>query len=202
MKKLTMVLLTLSFLTISADSQSTSAQSRCNLTEANAPSVRGTRLGMSTQQILALFPNSNKRREIKDALERVNSSDNAEPVYLSFDPATDAPSGQFAGVGSVSAGVYKGHVVDLTVTYVGASWTSIDEWVRKLAEGLKLPGPQDWVVGPSESPNKILRCSGIEIEAAIQGGSASIRLRNPEYLRGMEERTKAAEEKRRREVKP
>jgi hypothetical protein len=47
-----------------------------------------------------------------------------------------------------------------------------------------------------------LRCDGIEIEAAIQGGGGSVRLRNTEVFRGIEERAKAAEEKRRRDFKP
>jgi hypothetical protein len=152
------------------------AQSRCNLSEANFPSVRGVRLGVTAEQLLALFPGASKRKEIKDALERAKTSTN-EAVYLGFDPA-DGSKEQFAGVDSISAGLHRSRVADFTVMYGGQIWTSIDEWVSKLSETLGLPGLQYWVPGPSENPNKVLKCSGIEIEAALQGGSASIRIRN------------------------
>jgi hypothetical protein len=201
-----MALFTLVFVTILGGSQALS-QSRCNLTKDNSPSVRGLRLGMSTEQLLALFPGSAKRwakepKTMRDAREKAMAATSNEPVYLSFDPATDAAKEQFAGVDSVSAGLYSGWVIDFNVLYVGASWRTIDEWVAKLSETFKLPGAQDWVVGPSETPNKVLKCAGIEIEAAIQGGSASIRIRNTEWLKAMEERATAAEEKKRRDVKP
>ena len=138
---------------------------------------------------------------MKDTLERARAA-GSEVVYLSFDPATDAGRDRFAGVESVGVGVYKGRVADFTVVYGGATWRTIDEWVAKLSESFNLPGGQEWVAGPSENPNKVLRCGNIEIEAAIQGGSGSIRVRNTEPLREAQERARAEEERRRRAFKP
>lgn len=200
-----MALLTLVFVMILLSSQALS-QSRCNLTKDNSPSVRGLRLGMSTEQLLALFPGSAKRwakdpKTIRDAREKAMAATRNEPAYLSFDPA-DAAKEQFADVDSVSAVLYTGWVVDFSIVYVGATWRTIDEWVATVSETFKLPGAQDWVVGSSENPHKVLKCNGIEIEAGIQGGSASIRIRNTDWLKAMEDRTTAAEEKKRRDVKP
>ena len=174
MKKLVTVFLAFAFVSISANQQL--AQSKCTLTEANSPSVSGLKLGMTAQQLLALFPGASKRREMKDAIDKAKAS-GGETVYLSFDTGTDANKGEFAGVSSVSAGLQKGKVVDLLVVYVGTTWTSVDGWVAKVAETYRLPGAQSWVVGPSENPNKVLRCEGMEIEASIQGDGSSIRLR-------------------------
>jgi hypothetical protein len=206
MNKLVSVSLTLVFVTIFGSSQALS-QSRCSLTKDNSPTVRGLRLGMSTEQLLALFPGSAKRwakdpKKMRDAREKALADNSGEPVYLSFDPATDAGREQFANVDSVSAALYTGRVVDLNLVYVGATWRTIDEWVATISETFKLPGAQDWVVGPTENPHRVLKCNGIEIEAGIQGGSASIRIRNVEWLKAMEERTATAEEKKRREIKP
>ncbi len=178
------------------------AQSKCLLTETNAPNVRGLRLGMSVEQLVALFPASTKRKEAKEALDKAKAANNNETVDFSFDPAIEANKERFIGVEAVSVGIYKGRVQDFSVQYVGVSWTNIDEWIRKLSETLNLPGTPEWVVGPNESPNKVLKCSGIEIEGAIQGGGASIRIRNTEYLKGMDGRTTAQEEKKLREFKP
>ena len=205
MNKLAIAFVALAFVTVTAISQASNprpARPKCNLTEATAPSVRGLRLGMSTQQLLALFPGSSKRREMKGAVDMANAATGNEAAYLVFDPATDGDAKQFSGVDSVSAGLNKGRVIDFSIQYGGVTWSDIDEWVAKLSESLKLQGAGDWTVGPSENPNKVLRCEGIEIEAAIQGGGSSIRIRNTEYVKADAERANAAEEKKRREIKP
>jgi hypothetical protein len=202
MKRLAIAFFTLAFMTITAYSQAPN-QSGCSLTEATSPKIRGLRLGMTTQELLALFPGSTKRKEVKDALEKAKATASGdEAVYLGFDPATDAGKGEFVDVASVSAGLHKGKVMDLAIQYVGAPFATIDEWVAKVSEAFQLPGAQSWKAGPNETPNRVLRCDGIEIEAAIQGGGGSVRLRNTELFRGIEERAKAAEEKRRRAFKP
>jgi hypothetical protein len=205
MKKMSITFFTLSLLAIPAYGRAIDpqpAQSRCSLTEANSPDVRGVRLGMSMDQLLALFPGSSKRKEMKEAVERAKAAAGSEVVYLTFDPALDAPGDRFAGVDSVSAGIYKGRVTDINVLYVGPTWRTIDEWVAKLSEAYNLPGMQEWVIGPNETPNRMLKCAGIEIEAAIQGGGGSIRVRNTETLKGAQERAIADEERRRRTFKP
>jgi hypothetical protein len=205
MKRTPIACVILSLLMISSSGQPGEpqvAQSRCDLTEARTPSVRGVRLGMSLEQLLALFPGSTRRKEMKEALLRANATASEELVYLFFDPATDAGGDRYAGVESVSAGIYKGSVMEFTVSYLGPTWRTIDEWVTRLSESFNLPGVQGWVAGPEESPNKILRCGELEISAAIQGGGGLIRVRNTEYLKGAMERAKAEEERRRRAFKP
>ena len=201
MSKRFITFLALSLLVIGVCGQASPGQSRCNLTEATSPAVRGVRLGMSTADLLALVPGSSKRKEMRDALETARAA-SSEVVYLSFDPSTDATGDRFAGVESVGAGIYRGRVADFTVVYGGATWRTIDEWVAKLAESFNLPGGQEWAEGPSENPNKVLRCGGIEIEAAIQGGSSSIKVRNTEPLKDAQERARTDEERRRRTFKP
>jgi len=201
MKRIAIGLVSFALITIPAYLTATSqpAQTRCSLTEADSPSVRGLRLGMTAEQVIALFPGSAKNKEMKAASDKARSTTGSETVYLSFDSSTSAIKERFADVGSISVGFYKDRVKDLDVDYVGTSWT-IDEWVAKLSETFKLPGLEAWVAGPSENPNKVLKCNGIEIEAATQGGGASIRIRDTEY--SMREGTTAAEEGKRRAFKP
>lgn len=201
MKRLAIAFFTLAFMTITAYSQAPN-QSGCSLTEATSPKVRGLRLGMTTQELLALFPGSTNRKDIKDALEKSRAPSTDEAVYLTFDPATDSGKSEFADVGSVSAGLHNGKVMDLAVLYISPPWRTIDEWVAKVSAAFQLPSAQSWKAGSNETPNKVLKCNGIEIEAAIQGGGGSLRLRNTEFFGGIEERAKAADEKRRRDFKP
>ncbi|MEK6304032.1 MAG: hypothetical protein AABO41_25295 [Acidobacteriota bacterium] len=183
MKKLMMGFLTFAIVTTLANQLLAQApQFRCTLTEATAPTVRGLKLGMTTQQVVDLFPAVIKRREMKDDIEKAKAG-GSEVVYLAFEPAGDGGGDRFAGVASVVTGLQKNKVVDFSVTYVGPTWSSIDEWVARLAEAFKLPNAL-WVAGPSENPNKVLRCSGIEIEAGIQGGGSSVRIRTTDSIKG------------------
>jgi hypothetical protein len=178
------------------------APSNCALTAANSPTVRDVRLGMSLQQVLALFPAASKRKEIKDAVERAKAATANDIVYLVFDSTSDGGGERFAGTDSILVGFYKGQVVDFNVSYVGPTWRTVDEWIEKIRQTWGLPAAQEWSVGPSENPSKILKCRGVEIEAGILGGGASIRVRNTEYNKGMGDGKEAIEERKRREFKP
>jgi hypothetical protein len=178
------------------------APSNCVLTAANSPTVRDIRLGMSLQQVLALFPSAGKRREIRDAVERAKAAAVNETVYLVFDPANDGGGERFAGIDTVLVGAYKGQVVDFSVSYIGPTWRTVDEWVERLRQSWGLPGAQAWEVGPSENPSKILKCKGVEIEAGIQGAGGSIRVRDTEYNKGVEDSKGTGEDRKRREFKP
>lgn len=204
MKRIVMSIFALALTVTPAYTRMTSqlpAQSNCTLTAANAPTIRGIRLGLSLQQLIALFPASGKRKELRDALDRARATASNDTVYLLFEPNSDGGE-RFAGIDSIAVGVHKGQVVDFSILYGGPTWRTVDEWVEKLAETLGLPRSQAWAIGPNENPNKILKCKGVEIEAGIQGGGGSIRVRNMEYDKGIEDRRESGEEKKRKEFKP
>jgi hypothetical protein len=203
MKRTALVLFALASMMI-ADTQVTSrtlAQSRCSLTEATAPGVRGIKLGMSAEQVIAMFPGSTHRKEMKDALDAAKAQSSTEPAYVTFEPS-DGVKDQFAGVASVSVGFRKGRVIDVSIQYLGPEWKNVDEWVAKLSETLGLPAASNWQTGPSENPNKILRCTGVEIEAAVHGSGGSIRIRSTENLNDAQDRGRAGDEKKKRDFKP
>jgi hypothetical protein len=203
MNRIVIAIFALALITHSAYAQQPSQpqpQSECGLTAATSPGVRGIRLGMSTEQLLALFPGSTKRRDFKETLERAKAAGSEETARLSFDATADGGGDAFSGVDSVSVVVYKGRVTEFTVSYAGPTWRNVDEWIGKLSESLKLPGVRKWAAGPSENPNKILKCNGVEIEGAIQGGGGSITVRNT--VMGEHHHSNQGEEGKRREFKP
>ena len=199
MKRTALVLFALASMMITDIQVTTraSAQSRCGLTEATAPGIRGLKLGMSVEQVTALFPGSTKRKETREALVRAKTG--SDVVYVTFEPE-DGGKDQNADVASFSAGFLKGRVIGISVQYLGPEWKNVDEWIAKLSETLGLPGVNNWQPGPSETPNKVLRCSGIEIEAAMEGGGGSITIRSTENRSDSQDR--AREEKKKRDFKP
>jgi hypothetical protein len=204
MIKLGMVCFTIALLAISMYSPAAAKlgpQSSCNLTEANSPNIRGIRLGLSTQQVLALFPGKTETQNINDALESARAR-HLETVSLGLDPESQSSKDRFKGIGSIGVTLYRGRLIDFSAGYYGASFTSVNDWIAKLSEAYHLPGPPEWVAGPDETPNKVLKCNGFEVEAAVEGGGASIRVRDTGYTREIEERTNTDAERKRREFKP
>src|SRR5215470_11618871 len=122
-------------------------QTKCNLTEANSPNIRGIRLGMTTQQVLAFFPGKTERENIDEALEFAKKR-SQDTVTLGLEPESQSSKDRFKGTGSLSVTLHKGRVVDFSVAYYGVTWTNIDDWIAKLSEAYRLPGAPDWSVGP------------------------------------------------------
>src|SRR5438876_12209105 len=101
MKRIVIGFVSLALITIPAYLTVTSqpAQTRCSLTEANSPSVRGLRLGMTAEQVVALFPGSAKNKDMKPILDKAKSNTGSVYVYLSFDSSTSSNKEKFADVG-------------------------------------------------------------------------------------------------------
>jgi hypothetical protein len=182
------------------------AQSTCRLKEADAPDIRGIRLGLSAADLLALFPGSADKKEIKDALATGAASGANEMVTVSFQPALYPSRDRFARIDSISASLYKGRLVAFNVVYIGPAtngptWRNVDEWIAKLSEAFSLPGARQWAAGSGENPSKFLKCDGVEVEAVVAAGTGAISVRNTSSMKS-EQESAAEQEKKRREFKP
>jgi hypothetical protein len=182
----------------------------CSLTPAQAPAIRGIKLGMSTEELLALFPGSSYRPEIKQALATAEGYPNYGVVDLTFLPAgyADAFLRRFAGVRQIDGKLFDGQVAQFRIAYIGREsrpsgplWHNVEEFVSKLSESLALPAARDWQANGETS--KILKCNGFEIIASIYNeGGGDIMLRNTTYMDVKKGRAAVDEEKQRREFKP
>ncbi len=183
--------------------------STCSLTPAQSPSIRGIKLGMSTDQILSIFPESSQRPEIKAALGNAEGYPHYGVVRLSFKLSTypSVAKDRFAGVQEISVVLFDSRVTELGVFYEGRdvhsrgpSWFNVDDFIAKLSEAFALAPARDWLQNGQNV--KTLKCSGMEIEASIVIGGGSISVRNTGYKDVFKERVAADEEKRRSEFKP
>jgi len=182
--------------------------SKCSLTPAQAPTIRGIKLGMSTEEILSLFPESSQRPDIKAALVQADGYPNYGVARFYF-RLSDYPSvakDRFAGIDGISVTLLDGRVAELRVLYAGSNsrprgplWLNVDDFIAKLSEAYALPSARDWPLG-SET-DKMLKCNGLNIEASAQN-AGSIMLRSTDYIDISRERAAADEEKIRREFKP
>lgn len=209
MSKLLLASFILLVVVASAFSQSVNQQtssSKCNLTLANSPAIRGLRLGMTAEELMALFPGSAESNEVKNELALANNYPAFGVTRLSF-ASWQYPSAfkeRFAGIESVLVTLLDKRVTEFTVQYsspssskMGVNWHGTEEFIARLSENFHLPPASYWEL---RSPGT-LSCNGFEISVWGDSGGR-IMLRDNSYLEQVKERQMADDERRRREFKP
>ena len=185
----------------------TSNQSTCNLTITQSPTVRGIRLGMSAEEVFALFPGGAESPENKNAMLSAQVPPNYGVASLYFYLwAYPPPSKErFSGIDSISITLFDGRATKISVAYTGypkgPSWSTVDDFITKLSDAFALPGAKDWLQSGGDLYSKTLKCSGFEIRASNKG-NASMALSNNSYTETVRQRAVADEERKRREFKP
>jgi hypothetical protein len=211
MSRVIFTLLAVVFVPIAISAQTADqplSQQKCTLTLAKSPAIRGLKLGMSTEQLLALFPESSQRPDIKQEIDNAQSFPNYGVARLSFKPSEYPASfkDRFTGVDSIYVRLLDGQVAEFQVIYAGQtsrprgpSWPNVDAFIAKLSEAFALPATRDWLYN---GDSKALKCSGFEIHASISSGGGTILLVNTLYENSVRQRAMADEERRRLEFKP
>jgi hypothetical protein len=173
----------------------------CSLTLSQAPVFYGIRLGMSTDELLALFPRSKEQSEIIKKL--------SEPYYgsvdLRFSKSTYSENKTMFSdnVSSYDISLLDNRVTAVAVQYnfsPGANrsynWTN-ESWIQKLSEDYNIPKPEDW----RGSDNLI--CQGFRIRSSASNDSAFIYIGSlPTSYDESRKRREADSEKLRRAFKP
>lgn len=174
------------------------AQPGCTLTMAQAPSVGGLKLGMTMEQMLALFPGSREDGEIRTILSRPANAFGV--ININIRPERYASKAKFAGISQINIALLDGRISNFYVGYNEAEWNHVDEFVTKFARGTSLPAPHAWeaYVG-MDNQLKTLKCKNFEI-SIFAGGKATkvnyVKMHDIEALKKLKERrTKAREAK-------
>jgi hypothetical protein len=172
---------------------------KCSLTPAQAPVIRGLRLGMSLREVLALFPVSRYNTGINHSIEQAEKIPEVGEwrFNLSLNQYPEGES-RFAGIGQVELVMFDRRLVSFTVHYRHdreAAWTQ-EGWVRRLAEAFKLPGYENW----EKSWHASLSCDGLKIEASHN--FPQLTLTDPSYLAEIKRRAAAVAEKKQGEFRP
>lgn len=177
--------------------------SKCTAAMARSLTIRGIHLGMSKDELLALFPGASENPEVKAALAQAQAPPNFGTASFSLWPGSFATKDRFEGVSGIYITLFDDRVVSYTIQYTGwptgPTWVKVDDWVAKLSETLGLPGPRDWDQ-PSQT-ERLLACEGLEVRANTING-ASLFVLSKEHIKIQAERVKAYQEKKRREFKP
>ncbi len=193
-------------LSVAAKGQSPNAaptNSPCTLSIAQSPEIRGLRLGMAADKLLAAFPLGPHQQAIEGAIKESKKPDNygVGRVGLQSYGSTDTP--RFSGVSSIGVELLDERISSFTISYSGPQWTSVDQFIGKLSEALRLPTAERWS-REAGGPNKFLKCAGFGISAFALPGSAGsiVSVRDASASQIVNDRREAAKEKERQAFKP
>lgn len=176
----------------------------CTLTLAGAPDLKGLRLGMTPEQVLALFPGSEQDAELHESLAQPPSQFGVSGFVIR--PEKYGSKEMFAGIGQITFSLLDGHVSSLSAGYNGPQWPHVDKFVAKVAEGTNLPAIEAWedYVG-MESQLKILKCADFEMRVFAGGTGGNLNyvlLKDTAAAQKLKERRQKAEAAATPETKP
>ncbi|HMH42775.1 MAG TPA: hypothetical protein VK557_04785 [Pyrinomonadaceae bacterium] len=148
------------------------SSSNCSLTMAAAPALNGLKLGMTPDEVLALFPGSKQDAEVQSSLSRPPTQFGQSELLIR--PAKFESKEKFAGINHITFTLLDGHVSSFTVGYNGPAYTHVDQFVTKFVAGTNLPPADQWqaYVG-MDTQMKTLTCKDFEIRifAGGEGGN-------------------------------
>ena len=146
---------------------------KCQLTLAGAPDIKGLKLRMTTEDVLALFPGSKDDAEVRTSLSRPPSQFGVSSFVIR--PDKFESKDKFAGVSQITFTLLDGRVSNFTVGYNGPEYSHVDKFVAKFIEGTTLPAADQWeaYVGMDNSL-KILKCTDFEVRVFAGGQSGNL----------------------------
>lgn len=171
----------------------------CKLTLAQAPAIRELRLGMTSDELFAIFPAS--EREEFDRAQKLKKAE-LPPSYgltsFQFDTSRYATKDRFTGIGALTFGIFDGKVVS-----IGAGYSNTPQFDRPgqlmeiITKQFGLPEFKDWPQYNKNWGNPSLSCEGFTVQVDVYGGGFTISLTDPTHKKIMEERGQADRAKKR-----
>jgi hypothetical protein len=181
----------------------TTSKAFCDVTIAQVQ-VNGLRLGMTPEQVMALFPGSSEDAEVRASLSRPASKFGVSSFIIR--PDKYKSKAKFAGINQITFTLLDGRVSTFSVGYNGPEWPHVDKFVAKFVEGTNLPAADAWEANVGmDSQLKTLKCRDFEIRifAGGQGGNLdNVSLVDLVAGQRLKERRAKAKEKAMQESKP
>ena len=189
-------------LPVSQTLSSSTANSGCSLNLVQSPEIRGIRLGMTSEQLLSLFPEEVNQHAITEAIKQSHRVDKYGVARIDLRPDSKTVNPRWTGVNYITIELTDARVTSFHISYAGPEWKTVDQLVAKLSEVFGLPNVASWE--PGDESRKSLKCNGfvVDVYAFRSAGENLVRVRDTSAPRLVEDRRKAAKEKERQAFKP
>jgi hypothetical protein len=176
----------------------------CKMTLAQAPVIRGLRLGMTSDELFAIFP-ANEREEF-DRAQKLKSAElppNYGHTYFDISPSRYPTKDRFMGIGR-----FRFDLFDKKVVYIGADYTNTPQFdstgqlMEIITRQFGLPEFKDRTGSNEYWKGTSLSCEGFRFQVSGLSGAFFIGLTDPTYKKTMEDRGQADRAKNREGFKP
>lgn len=168
----------------------------CTLNLTQAPEIKSLKLGMTTDEVLAVFPGSKDDPEMRTQLSRPPTQFGA--TELAIRPHVLATQPDFSGLSRITFSLLDGRVSSLSVHYNGPQWPHVDKFVEKLVGEMNLPPSEQWeAYAGQDTQLKTLTCAdfSIRVNAAGEGGNLNyVSMTDLEAEKKLRERRRKARE--------
>ena len=138
-----------------------------------SPAINGLKLGMTPEQVLALFPGSKTDEEVQRELSRPPNRFGVSSFTIK--PQKYSSKSKFDRVTQIIFTLFDGRVSTLYVGYDSPVWEHVDEFVTEFSKGRNLPAADEWeaYVG-MDTELKTLNCQEFEIRLFAGGHNVQI----------------------------
>jgi len=189
------------FLSAAISSFSQAQTNQCSLKVAQSPAVRGIKLGMKMDEVLALFPGSRENEYIKNTITGNPEFPNFGVISFGIAPFQYPNKERYLGIDQFGFVFVDGRLVQYSVEYGRASWPRMDEFIEKITAAFQLPPARNWTSDNQARRNLI--CNGFHVQAFTRDyRGALVVATDDEPFKIRRERSAAADEKERRDFKP
>jgi len=152
---------------------SVKATTPCALKISEAPVIRGLKLGMTPEEILALFPGSKEDTALRTALSAPPGRFGNSSFLIT--PSKYGSAANYKEVSRLNFSLLDGRVSNFTINYVDRQSPNVDKLIEKFGEDKNLPPPDQWEPYPGmDTQMKTLTCNGFSIRIFDGGEGASL----------------------------
>lgn len=138
------------------------------LSKSQDQGINGLKLGMTADQVLALFPGSRDDEAVRADLSAPASQLGLSTLRIS--PQKYSSKSEFKGIGQIVLTMLDGRVSTLYVGYDAPQAAQVDEFVTKFSKGRKLPPAESWEpYAGLDDQLKTMKCKDFEIDVFAGG---------------------------------
>lgn len=166
-----------------------------------APVIRGIKLGMTTNDVLAMFPGSRENEMVRNSLTAGQNYGSFGLTGFFVFPSQYPSKERFSGVSTINFTFVDERLVQYGIAYDGPPWPHAADFINKIASAFKLPPAENWTV--DQGVYKAVSCDGFKVRTSVSNSGASISVLTGEDPSKIQtERRAASEEKRRQDFRP
>lgn len=169
----------------------------CTLDMSQAPVLHGLKLGMTPDEVLALFPGSKDDPEMRAQLARPPSKLGTSSFVIR--PERYENKAEFVGITQMVVTLLDGQTSGFTIHHNGPQWTHVDNFVAKFIKGTSLPPAAHWepYAGLDDQMKKVTCADfAVTVFAGGEGGNLNyVQMQDLEAEKKLKERAKKARAK-------